>query len=349
MRRIGRPARLAARIALAVAFAILPLVGSAASTDALSRWTGGIDLYRSTAFSTQKTWLWCTAADVQIIRNIVDRQADHSPSNQLRYFDYMRAHDRYWMPVKDGTEPSGWAAGLRHYVDGRYRMVQSTSFDGALRSAVTNLRRTGLPVGLLVAHGDHAWVLTGFTATADPARTSHFTVTSVRVTGPLWGLQSRSYGYDMRPDTRLTPAQLRGFFTPWHYARIRMAWEGRWVSIQGIPGTASRASATGAPAPANATTRPPATPHPTATPRPTPTPTATPAATPAPTVGPTRSGAAIAVAPVVEPSSDPAAATSSVALPTAAIATGIGLALVAAVATCIALIAARSRRTVARE
>ena len=131
--------------------------------------------------------------------------------------------------------------------------------------------------------------------------------------------------------------------------RIRMAWEGRWVSIQGIPGTASRASATGAPAPANATTRPPATPHPTATPRPTPTPTATPAATPAPTVGPTRSGAAIAVAPVVEPSSDPAAATSSVALPTAAIATGIGLALVVAVATCIALIAARSRRTVARE
>jgi hypothetical protein len=121
----------------------------------------------------------------------------------------MRAHDRYWMPVSDGTEPSGWAAGLRRYVDSRYRMVASTGFDAALRSAVTNLRKTNLPVGLLVARGDHAWVLTGFTATADPARTSHFTVTSVRVTGPLWGLQSRSYGYDMRPDTRLTPAQLR--------------------------------------------------------------------------------------------------------------------------------------------
>jgi hypothetical protein len=152
----------------------------------------------------------------------------------------MRAHDRYRIPVSDGTEPSGWTAGLRHYVDGRYRLVQSTSFDAALRSAVTNLRKTNLPVALLVAHGDHAWVLTGFSATADPARTSHFTVTSVRVTGPLWGLQSRSFGYDMRPDTRLTPAQLRGFFTPWHYARIRMAWEGLWVSIQGIPGTVSR-------------------------------------------------------------------------------------------------------------
>ena len=78
------------------------------------------------------------------------------------------------------------------------------------------------------------WVLTGFTATADPARTTNFTVTSVRVVGPLWGLQSRTYGYDMRPDTKLTPSQLRTFFTPWHYARVRMAWEGRWVSIQAV-------------------------------------------------------------------------------------------------------------------
>ena len=52
------------------------------------------------------------------------------------------------------------------------------------------------------------------------------------MTGPLWGRQNRSFGYDMRPNTRLTTGQLKRFFTPWHYARIRMAWEGRWVSIQ---------------------------------------------------------------------------------------------------------------------
>jgi hypothetical protein len=219
-----------------------------------------MDLFRSSAFSTQQTWLWCTAADVQIMRNLVDREADHTRASQERYFTYMRAHDHYSMPVADGTEPSGWAAGLRRYVDGRYRVVQSTSFDAALRSAVTSLRRTSRPVGLLVAHGDHAWVLTGFTATADPARTSRFTVTSVRVSGPLWGLQSRSYGYDMRPDTRLTPSQLRGFLTPWHYARIRMAWEGRWVSIQAVPRTTTSAAA---PASPHATAKPAATPRPT--------------------------------------------------------------------------------------
>src|SRR5207253_11493897 len=108
------------------------------------------------------------------------------------------------------------------------------------RSAVTNLRWTNLPVGITVAHGNHAWVLTGFTATADPAATAAFTVTSVRVVGPLWGLQSSSYGLDMRPDTKLTPRQLRGFFTPWHYTSVPMAWENRWVSVQPIPATSTR-------------------------------------------------------------------------------------------------------------
>jgi hypothetical protein len=204
------------------------------SVDAASTWTGGVDLYRSGAFTTQQSWLWCTAADVQIMRNLVRHETDHSSAAQRRSFTYMRAHNRYDIPVADGVDPAGWSAGLRHYVDARYRLVVSRSFDAALRSAVTNLRKTQRPVGLLVAHGSHAWVLTGFTATADPALTTRFTITSVRVTGPLWGLQSRSYGYDMPPDTKLTPDQLRGFFTPWDYAGVRMAWEGRWVSIQPI-------------------------------------------------------------------------------------------------------------------
>jgi hypothetical protein len=228
-----------ARLVLAASLATASFGALAASPDAtasaLSRWTGGIDLYRTGVFTTQKTWLWCTAADVQIIRNIVSHRTDHSRANQQRYFDYMRAHNRYRIPVSDGIDPAGWTAGLRRFVDSRYRLVLSRSFDSALRSAVTNLRKTNLPVGITVMHGNHAWIITGFTATADPARTSRFTVTSVRVVGPLWGLQNRTYGYDMRPDKKLTPAQLKGFFTPWHYAPIKMAWENRWVSIQPVP------------------------------------------------------------------------------------------------------------------
>lgn len=249
-----------------------------ASAAAPSAWTGGIDLYRADSFTTQKSWLWCTAADVQIIRNIVEGEADHSTSAQRRYFDWMRDHNRYRIPAKDGIDPAGWTAGLRHFVDDRYRLTQSRTFDAALRSAVTSLRRSNLPVGITVGHGSHAWILTGFSATADPAATTSFAVTQVRVTGPLWGLQSRSFGYDMKPDTKLTPKQLAGFFTPWHYAGVRMAWEGLWVSVQ--PTGATVAGPTGTPVPTvgpeqSPTVTPPVTPTPTPTPAVDGSPTAT--------------------------------------------------------------------------
>jgi hypothetical protein len=275
-----RPFRSIARLVLAGFLAAGLIGGIAASPDATasaaSRWTGGVDLYRSGVFTTQQTWLWCTAADIQIIRNIVRHENDHTRSSQQRYFDYMRVHDRYSIPVSDGVDPAGWTAGLRHYVDGRYRLYANGSFDSALRAAVTNLRKTNLPVGITVQHGNHAWILTGFTATADPATTSHFTVTSVRVVGPLWGLQSTSYGYDMRPDRMLTVSQFRGFFTPWHYARIRMAWEGDWVSIQPVAkltSAAPKVSTTPKPvnvAPATPGPRPAATVKPSSTPLPSP-------------------------------------------------------------------------------
>jgi pyruvate/2-oxoglutarate dehydrogenase complex dihydrolipoamide acyltransferase (E2) component len=275
-------ARVGTVVRVAVLAVVLAGVVAPAPAAATSRWAGGIDLYRSGVFTTQKSWLWCTPASIQMVRNIVRHETDHSAASQSRYFDYMRAHDRYRIPVKDGTDPAGWTAGFRRFVDARYRLVASRSFDSALRSAVTNLRRTNLPVGITVAHGNHAWVLTGFTATADPAATTRFTVTSVRVVGPLWGLQSTSYGLDMRPDTKLTPRQLRGFFTPWHYTSVPMAWENRWVSVQPIATTPT------APAPT----------PPTATPNATPSPESSAAApaTPAPTPGPTPTPSAVAVA-----------------------------------------------------
>jgi hypothetical protein len=116
-------------------------------------------------------------------------------------------------------------------------LLTYSSFDTALHDAVTRMRLTGLPVSLAVMRGAHAWVLNGFTATADPAVTSHFTVTSVRVTGPLYGKSGNTY--DRPPDTRLSTAAFRNYFTPFHYGRVRMVWEGRYVTIQAIPRVAA--------------------------------------------------------------------------------------------------------------
>ena len=244
------------------------MAAAAGTAYALPTWRGGVDLYRDGSFTTQRSRLWCTAAGVQIVRNIVERKADHSTSGQRTYFEWMRKRNRYDLPLSAGVDPAGWTAGLRHFVDDRYRLVSSRTFDEALRSAVERLRRTNLPVAITVSHGNHGWILTGFRATADPATAASFTVTSVRVVGPLYGLQSRN-GYDMPPDTKLTPTQLKRFFTPWKYDPKPMIWDGRYVSIQPIPARPVAAPATATPVPA------------------TPGLTATPLATAEPEVSPT--------------------------------------------------------------
>ena len=230
MRRSVRVALLA--VGLAVGGALGP-AAQPASVAAAPAWDGSIDLYRKGAFTTQKTWLWCTAAGVQIIRNLVDGDDDHTRAGQARYFDWMRGRNRYDLPESAGVDPAGWVAGLRHFVDDRYRLVASPSFEAGLRSAARSLRRTGLPVALTVARGNHGWVMTGFSASADPLVTDDFTVRSVRIVGPLYGLQSKN-GYDMAPNTSLSVAELRRFFTSWRYAPMRMIWDGSFVSIQPV-------------------------------------------------------------------------------------------------------------------
>lgn len=232
MHRTIRARILAAIVLVSIVGVVVPPSATRA-VDAPEAWDGSVDLYRDGVFTTQATWLWCTAAGVQIVRNIVHGEADHSRAGQRRYFDWMRDRNRYDLPESAGVDPEGWAAGLRAFVDDRYRIVVQRSFRSALASAVTNLRRTGLPVAVTVANGGHGWILTGFEASADPLVTDDFTVTSVRVVGPLFGRQSRN-GYDMPPDTELTVARFRTFFTPWRYEPMPMVWDGRYVSIQPV-------------------------------------------------------------------------------------------------------------------
>ena len=274
---------LAAALSIAITIA---LPAGAPAVDARSRWDGSIDLYRNGTFTTQKSWLWCTAASVQIMRNIVERDNDHSTTAQRRYFEWMRRHNRYDLPLSAGVDAAGWTAGLRHFVDDRYRLVASKTFDGALRLAVTRMRLTNLPVAITVDEGNHAWILTGFSATADPATDDTFKVTSVRVVGPLYGLQSRTYGYDMRPGTSLTVKQLRHFFTPWWYTSKRMIWDHKYISIQPVPVKAAA----------------------TATPKPTPKPSSSEIASPSIVPSPSPTLAAVAIPPASPEASTLAAA-----------------------------------------
>ena len=64
--------------------AVLSLESPGTVPTTLSDWNGGVNLYRNGVFTTQKSWLWCTAAGIQIVRNIVRNQEDHSTTTQRR-------------------------------------------------------------------------------------------------------------------------------------------------------------------------------------------------------------------------------------------------------------------------
>lgn len=215
---------------LTVSLTLLALLATTAG-PASGAWDGRHSIWRQGAFVTQYTDFSCVGATIQIMLNLIDRSADHSRKNQFGYLDFAKEESKY--PVTDlGADPQGWANALIRFGAGDdYGWTTALTMQGSLRTAARQMRETNKPVGLLVHRGRHAWVMTGFEATADPATTDEFDVTAAEVVGPLWPhgtLNGRPF--DPGPQTWMTTEVLSRKFDP--YAEPNQAlWSGRWVTI----------------------------------------------------------------------------------------------------------------------
>ncbi len=149
-----------------------------------------MNLYAKGVFVHQVNKKTCVAAAAQNMLNVIrlveqGRAPDLSPTTQLalneRIVELTTKKDSH----NGGTGPGGWAALLAE--EGYpYEVRVYETRNSAMRAAATALRETGRPVGLLAWAGVHSWVLTGFKASADPATTSTFTVTTARVLDPWY-------------------------------------------------------------------------------------------------------------------------------------------------------------------
>lgn len=198
----------------------------------LTTWDGTYNLYRKGVFSTQTTLTWCVAASIQMMLNIVNGQQDHSKASQQRYIDYARLNDLYRTPAAKGTDARGWAASLNFFGGSSgYHDASNPRYKRSIRMAVRRLRQTGKPVGLVVAHSNHAWVLAGFEATSDPGLDPLAQITALYVTGTLWPRTTHN-GYDLPPDTRFTFLQLKQFHTRYYDSSgPNNPWEGTFVTV----------------------------------------------------------------------------------------------------------------------
>jgi hypothetical protein len=145
--------------------------------------------------------------------------------------------------VGPGSEPEGWAGTLNKLGLGPYVVVSVRSRAAAIATAARAIALTRRPVGLLMWHGAHAWVMSGFEATANPATSDNFAVTSVRIVDPWYPRTSAIWGAGRRPDTVIPLGKLAADFLPWRRPAVRyVEKDGQYVLVLPVaPPAAARA------------------------------------------------------------------------------------------------------------
>ncbi len=130
------------------------------------------------------------------------RTAPAAPRSEL--YDLAREVSP-WIERRPGASTYGWAGGLTELGYGPFGELSATGKRRRSASPRARCATPRKPVGLLVWRGRHAWVMSGFRATADPAYTDDFEVTGVWIEDPWAGRVSRTWG----PGPR-TPYARRG-------------------------------------------------------------------------------------------------------------------------------------------
>ena len=175
-----------------------------------------LDVASSRDFVAQTNFVQCVGASMQMMLNMIGEKDDRTARTQLKLQNLARelSGPSRTGRQRQGASVRGWAGGLNQLNAGPFRLVGATTLEEALRVAAKAIRQTGKPVGLLVWRGRHAWVMSGFRATADPLTSDTFKVTAANVLDPLYPHGSAVWGPSPKPRQSLTPTQLGRQFVP---------------------------------------------------------------------------------------------------------------------------------------
>jgi hypothetical protein len=175
-----------------------------------------MDIYRTHAHVRQATVSMCVPASMQIMLNLMNAgEPDRTRATQDGLYSLARSYSPWLTAERGGASARGWAAGLNELGYGDFELMALGSMDEALHKAAQQMRFTGKPVGLLVWRGDHAWVMSGFKATADPGWTDDFEVTAVWIEDPWFGRTDRKWGEGLAPHSLVGTEAMRADFVSW--------------------------------------------------------------------------------------------------------------------------------------
>jgi hypothetical protein len=170
-----------------------------------------INLYRNGDFMHQQTKNWCVAGSTQTMMNIIDSgKPNRSAKFQKKLYFEGRQLSHNQKKLGDiGMDLTGWMELLNTRGYGPYVVEGANTRWGAIKRAAKALRKTGKPVGLVTWRGAHSWVMSGFTATADPALGNDFEVKKVFIQDTWYPYVSSIWGAS-RPPTAAVPVSALG-------------------------------------------------------------------------------------------------------------------------------------------
>jgi len=178
-----------------------------------------MNLFRKGDFVAQYDFELCVGASLQMALNMAT-DGNHTTHDEQQDLWEM-ARDTSFSPF-GGANPRGWTATLNDLGIGPYRLVSLPTFDEAVGVAAEAIRATGRPVGLVMWRGRHAWVMSGFEATADPLAFDEFDVTGIRVLDPLYPHGSSAWGPSPKPNTLVSPQVLARQFVLRDSTRVNL-------------------------------------------------------------------------------------------------------------------------------
>jgi hypothetical protein len=195
-----------------------------------------IDLYDEGDFVSQARADWCVPASILAMMNMTDGHVRPTPSQ--RKLDRLARSLSTPRLRGAGSEPEGWAGSLDRLGVGPYEVRAERTRSAAIASAARALRLTGRPVGLLIWRGAHAWVMSGFRATADPAHTDDFKVTHIYVLDPWYPRVSSIWGPARQPDAIVPVRRLAEDYLAWRRPAVRYPEkDGRFILVVPVADT----------------------------------------------------------------------------------------------------------------
>lgn len=180
-----------------------------------------MELYLQGDFVSESKDTWCVPASMQTAMNMMNTTPDTTRETQARLYDLAVSLGG---GSYGGADPVGWAEGLTSLGYGNFQVGAQPNMADVIHLIARQIRVTQRPAALVVWGGWHMWVVSGFTATFDPAVTDNYTVISVNIEDVWYPRVSTLNPKSRPPNSTYLVTELAPYTPPGSYKNDYRPW-----------------------------------------------------------------------------------------------------------------------------